>query len=281
MARKEIGVDELIARAVNEGLRAISERHPLFKYNPEFVARHVDEKKLREKINEIYDYVKERDGNVNSEYILEKIANYVASGQAFDKFGKEIIIKPLAFKRSLEEEAQSGSLWNIISGKRRKSRAELNGINYLENVAGAVQDLYSLFKTGDYAQRMPELAKAVTTVYDMGFLDPAVDILKSYGLMSDNKYALLKNNIKKKTKEGMENIGRGIEKYLLPQKIQKAAAAIIGISGLFVLGVSSLGMTGRITGNVVGNLSNFTGGIIGVGLIMIGIVLFWKGLKGR
>jgi len=274
--KKEVGIDELIDYGISQGLEAISERHPLFKYNQEFIVNHIDKKKLKKKRDEIYNYVKERDGQVNPEYILNELADYVATGAAFDKHGKKVIIDKIGIKETLEEKAQSSSWWDFFSGTKRNARAELDGINYLDNVTGAVGDLYNLFKTGDYAQRMPELAEAVTTVKDMGFLDPALEILDSYGLMDKNKYNLLKKSIKERTEESMTKVIGGIERYINPQQAeayQKAAAYVFGFLGIGILLASGFG--NNITGNVIGNLSNFSTGLIGGGLFLIALVLFF------
>jgi len=155
------------------------------------------------------------------------------------------------------------------------ARRKLKGEKYLDNVMASFQDLYTLFKNGDYAQRMPELTKAVTTVNDMGFLDPAVDILNSYGLIDDRKYNTLKGSIRKRTKESVETAVKGIGSYASGQAYQKAAAFILGIFGVVTLLASGTG----ITGNVIGNLSNSSFSLIGGGFVLVAVILFFMSSK--
>jgi len=260
--KKTINVNNIINSAIEEGISAIMEHHPRFKENQEYILRHIDRKKLSKRVGEIY----EKMGAPNEEklkYLYEEITNYVASGGAFDEAGKEVILKS-----GLEEKARSGFFKGFFA------RRKLAGEKYLDNIVTSFQDLYSLLKSGEYAQRMPEVAEAVTTVYDMGFLDPAVDVLKHYGLIDERKYNTLKKSIREKTKEGTEGVVSGIEKYATYQKV---AASIFGILGVLILIVSGAG----ITGNVIGNLSNSTTGIVGGFLILVSLILFFKGKRKK
>ena len=170
----------VINSAIEEGVSTIVENHPRF--DQKYILKHIDNKILKDKIEEIY--------------------------------------------RNMDE------------GKKRFSaRKKLKGEKYLDDVVGAFQDLYSLFKTGDYARRMPEVAGAVTTVYNMGFLDPAVDVLKHYNLIGKRGYNVLKKNIRKETERGVEEAVSGIERYA---GYQKVAASILGIFGILILISSAL-----------------------------------------
>ena len=258
---KKQSTNSIINNAIEQGIDVILELHPRFKENQNYILRHIDKKKLNEKIEKIYENTRERgwSNEKKLEYIRKELTDYVATGAAFDEAGKEVILKS-----GLEEKARSG-LFRGWSARRR-----LEGEKYLDNVIVAFQDLYSLFKTGEYAENMPEVADAVTTVYEMGFLDPAVDVLKHYNLISPKKYKVLKGSIREKTEEGIGRAMSGIEKYATHKKV---AAFILGILGILVLISSGI----RITGNVVGNLSNTTTGIIGFFLILISLVFFiWK-----
>ncbi|MDP7521185.1 MAG: hypothetical protein QF567_03040 [Candidatus Pacearchaeota archaeon] len=265
--KKGVNESDIINSAIQEGISEIIEHHPKFKENQEYIARHIDNKRLNKKVGEIYKNIEKNQEQLSHEeritYLYKELTNYVASGSAFDDLGKEVILK-----KGLEEKAKSGFFRGF--GARR----ELKGEKYLDNVVESFQDLYALFKKGDYAQRMPELAKAVTTVYDMNFLDPAVDILKHYGLIDKQKYNLMKKSIRQKTTKEAGNIVGGIEKYLTPQKV---AVSILGIFGVGLL-ISS-GM--NITGGVIGNLSSGTTGLIGGFLFLISLALFFKGSKRK
>ena len=121
---------------------------------------------------------------------------------------------------------------------------------------------------------MPELAEAVTTVYRMGFLDPAVDLLRHYGIIDREKYSIIKDNIKEKTEENVRKTISGIEKYT---EYKKAAGIVSGISGILLLIASST----KITGGIIGSPSNTITGIIGTGLILLSLILLIKSFKKR
>ncbi len=268
--RRGFGANEIINSAISEGIGEIMENHPQFKQHQEYILRHLDYNKLNEKIEDVYEHIEKKGkrwpDEKKAEYLHKEISDYVATGAVFDEAGKEIILKG-----SLEEKAKSGSLFDILSLRRRKARNNLEGEKYLNDTLRAFQDLYTLFKTGDYAKRMPEVAEAVSTVYDMGFLDPAVDVLKYYGLIKDKRqYDALKNAIIERTRESREKVVSGIEAYATGQAYKKAAAFIFGIAGILALLASGAG----ITGGVIGNLSNSTAGLIGVGLIITSLALF-------
>lgn len=260
--------NNIVDSAVKEGISAIMKHHPRFRKYEEYILNHINTKKLNQKIKKIYERIKNKkdwDEEKQTEYLYEELSDYVATGAAFDEEGKEIILKS-----SLEEKAKSGFL------KRSRARKTLEGEEYLDGTLNAFQDLYSLFKTGGYEERMPELAEAVTTVNDMGFLDPAVDILKYHGLIDARKYNILKKNVRKRTEEGVEKTLMGIERYVMPQKIAVAVLGIFGLSLLFVFGR-------RITGGIIGSSFNgttigFFGGIL---LLIASLILFLKIPKNK
>ncbi|MCK5149469.1 hypothetical protein KAJ87_00905 [Candidatus Pacearchaeota archaeon] len=268
MAKRKKRVDEsqIINSAVEEGVNTILGRHPRFKENQEYILKHIDLKKIKNKIQDLYENLEEKgieSDKKRSEYIHNEIADYVATGSAFDEAGKGTILKS-----GLEEKAKSGFFKGLFA------RGTLKGEKYLDNVLDSFQDLYLLFKKGDYSQRMPEVAEAVTSVYDMGFLDPAVDVLKHYGLINEGKYNNLKKSIRNKTKKGAESVVSGIEKYATYQKV---AASIFGIFGIGLLILSGA----KITGAVIGNFFNSAIGLIGGFLTLISLILFLKVSKKK
>jgi len=246
--------------AVQQGIESIIEEHPRFANFQDYLLKHLDKKKIEEKAYELYEKVSEKGMNKKDaeRYIYQEITNYITSGSALDEKGKEIILK-----NSLEE--KTGFLHKLFH------RPESNGEKYLDNTMEAFHDLYALFKSGDYAQRMPELTESVSVLHDLNFLDPAVDVLKSYGLIDSRKHKFLKENIYKRVGEESKKVTEGIERYIVPQKI---AASIMGFVGIILIALNS-----KITGAVIGNPEARLSGFVGILILFISLGLFLKSGK--
>ncbi len=200
--------------------------------------------------------------------------NSAASGKFLDDAGKEVILR-----QSLEERA--------IRGPRiRESQEILRGEQYLDHALAAFKDLYALMKTGDYVHHMPELAKAVNTVYNLGFLNSSVDLLRHYGFVDNKRYEMLKKNIHKKAQISVSETQAAIEHYSAPEQKEedkgkkvreyasRTAAVILAITGLSFLFSSS-----AITGNVTGISLNNSLSLIGISFLAVGIALFLATLR--
>jgi len=266
--KKEDSSKRLIDGAIEEGMDAILKHHPKFRGAVEYIEKHIDKKRLAHGISEIQRYIAEKGENWNeeqrAEFMYKNLANYVASGGAFDDSAKEVILKG-----SLEEKAnETKPGWFGL--RKRQLQREVEGEKCLDKVTDAFGDVYSLMKSGDYAQRMPELAQAVGTIYDMGFLDSTVDVLQEKGLLNRGQYSAIKRAIKERREEAIEESGEHIKKYIEPRKV---AASIIGLSGLSVIIMSRA----SITGNVVGvSSNNIVSGLFGITLLIISIIIFLK-----
>lgn len=272
MALKGGQADNVIDDAIEGGIEAILQQHPRFKDNQDYILGHIDRKRLKEGIGRLEAGIYEEEKRSKKQFSDEEkkallyhgLANYVASGGAFDDIGKEVILK-----NSLEEKAKRGwfsGLW---------ARRILEGEKYLDKVLDAFKNLYALLKSGDYAQRMPEVAQAVTTVYDMGFLDSAVDVLKQYSLIDGRKYEMLKHSIHEKAKAYVKETEKGVEKYTQ----HKVAATIFGIIGIFIILISGAGVTGAVIGGIKGNI---IGALLGTTLLCVsGLLSFVRAEKIR
>jgi len=250
---------DIIDAAIGSGIDAIVEHHPKFRGAEEYITKHIDKKRINKGLRRIEEYVVEKGGDWDEEkkakFIYKNLANYIASGRAFDDSAKEVILK-----NSLEERA----------GGRRRGRDELEGEKYIDQAGEAFRDIYSLMKSGDYEARMPELAEAVTNIYNIGFLDTALDILKSKGLLDDRKYGLIKESIRERSEEEQEKFGHEMKRYLAPRKV---AATIFGILGAGLVVLSGRGITGNVIGLSNGNV---IGGVVGILLLVVSGILFLK-----
>ncbi len=252
--QKKIDLGKVINSAVEEGIEAIIEHHPRFKAQEDFLVSHIDKKKLKEHVGEAIEELQEYETETQQIEAIKKLyentAGYIASGELFTDKGKELVLRK-SWERDAKKWFGGGTARDILSGEK-----------YLDDVMGSFRELYSLFKSGDYAERMPELASAVATVYDMGFTDAAVNILYENGLMNKGKYKAFKRAIRERTKQGVKTTEEVLTKYFMPEKV---AAGIFGIVGVGILVLSGA----NITGNVIGSQLNNSLGILSGVLLLI------------
>lgn len=260
--QRKLDLGQIVNSAVEEGIDAIIERYPRFADQEELLAHYIDKKKIngyvKGVIKELKTYRDEKKATKFLNEFYNELAGYVAAGEVFSEEGKEVILRESWEKRA-RRWFTGGAAREVLRGER-----------YLDKVMASFRDLYHLFKTRDYAQRMPELAEAVATVYDMGFADAAVNVLYEKGLMNERRYKFLKNVIAERVKEGAEYTQKKLQDYIVPQK---AAAVIFGILGLGVILASN-----KITGAFIGTSGTniFTLALGGL-LLIIGILLWcWK-----
>ncbi len=283
MGKEDVESMDPVDSAVKYGIYEILKNNPVFGNNPEIINRYMDSKKLNSAIKEMSKTLNTNlaTRNLSDEekisYLHKNISDYVSSGRAFTDKGQKIILKG-----SLEEKAKQGGFVRemIVNPVVNLFSKKSDGEKYLDKTMNAFHDLYTLMKSGDYAQRMPELAEATQTIHDMGFLDTSLDILKEYGIIKDERqYNFLKKSLGYKTKEAEKQAVSSIEKYILPQQVQKAAAVVLGVCGATLLFISQPG----ITGNVISarNLPSLTAGFLGIIFIISGITIGFLTIKGK
>jgi len=271
--------NQLYNAAIQDGLRHLVGQRPRLSGLEDYIAKHIDPAKLREVIGGINNHIRQQEkkgkqlsDEDKAKLIYENLANYVASGGVLDRAGQEVILK-----KSLEGKVSKSALRSLFS------RESLDGDKYLDNVVGAFRDVYGLLKTGDYAQRMPELAYAVATIYDLGFLNAAVDVLAQQGLIDERRYRVIKKAVKEKTKVAASAATVAMEKYATQQQAQaknqqqtqakKIAASILAVLGAGLLVVSGV----NITGNVIGSsFNNFSGMLTGLLFLFAAFLIFIK-----
>lgn len=252
--------EKLINSAIQYGLGVLAKDHPSF--NLEYIKNHVDERALKEKLEEISEeigtggFFEGRKGKK----LYKTLADYVASGNVLDDEGKKVILRG-----GLEEKAKSGFFRGFFA------RRELKKEKYLDKVIGAFKDLYLLISTGNYADKMPELTEAATTIYRLDFFDSAMDILNSRGVMSNRKYKLIKKKIRETIESTAEPVLKNPENYF-----QQATAAILGGLGLLLFFASS-----TITGGVIGSMENNEIRLIGAVLFFIALFILFLIVKKK
>lgn len=263
----------VINKAVQRGMNALVKDHPRFSESQEYLMKHLDQERLEQGVYRIQQEIYEQEDvspEQASQMFYDAVSNYVASGAVFDDNARNVLLRG-----GLEEKTEdsSNTSWMArLLGKGNQSR-ELEGEKYFDQVTSAFGDVYTLMKSGDHSKRMPELAQSAGTLYDMGFLDNALEVLYTRGLINEGDYDTVKTSIRDRTKYESEKAGKLIGKYAMAQQAQKAAAGLLGIIGIGLIISTQQGITGNIIKNSLGNIGT---GILGIVSLIISLVLFLK-----
>jgi hypothetical protein len=263
MAKKEHkdSKKEFVNNAVNEGINAILKDHPVFGESRDYIAKHIDMRRLGERINEIYDEITEKHKYWNDrrklEYMHHAIADYVATGNAFDERGQETI-----FRKSLEERAGNGFLKGIFA------RRELKGERELERKLVAYHHLYDVVEKSGLSEEVPEVYEALKRMRILGgTVAPAIESMKYDGLINEKTYRAYKRNIKESVAINEPIIHKGLENYVTPQKV---AAMVLG-----VFGIVSFALKANITGGVISNYMTSDSFFLGIFSVVVALLLFF------
>ncbi len=262
----KIDPNEIASSAIEYGISAIVRNHPRFRGFD--LSEYIDQKRLTTQVREAYERLK-RTGRLNSDginYLHRKIADYVASGEAFDEVGRELVLK-----KGLEEKAKEKGILNIFS--RRRAKEELEGIKSLDRKLGAYGRVHKAFEEGG-GYGMSELRKPLEYLGRAGFLHAALEIEKEEGSISAAEYRRLSKNIAGGVKESHGEYLSKLEKYA--QYSNEIAAAILGIFGIGIFLFSGAEITGNVVGGTTGNITGVFTGII---LLAVSGILFLRSFK--
>jgi hypothetical protein len=265
MPRKNEGgldLESVIGSAVGEGISSITQNHPRLKGQEQFLSRYIDKKTLSQyagKFAKKYQEIDDKDKPRFIEDFYKNLSGYVASGEMFDEKGKKLILRDGWKKRA-----------RMPWFGRTNAKEIVNGEEYLDKTIDSFRDLYDLMATTGYGERMPELAKAVKTVYEAGFWDAAINVLYENKKINDKKYLTLKRALKQKVESGVNATARHLEEYL------GTAAVVFGGIGLIVILATAL--ANGITGNIIGitNTNSLPALIFGIVSLISGIFLWSK-----
>lgn len=263
-----IDLGQIVNSAITEGIDSIIKDHPRFEGYEAFLMKQVDKKKLNDYLGEageelqkkLEGYENPKDAKKELKDFYDKTAKYIP--EALTEKGKELILRNSSKK--------DAGRWFFGVNARKL----LKGEDYLDKTMGAFSQLYELSKSGDYAQRHPEFVQAVSTVYDMGFFDTAVNVLYQEGKMNKKKYHELKKVITERTKQGEKYVMENLEQTVSPN-YKKAAAIILGLIGVGILLSSN-----SITGNVIGNSTTTSIPALILGAVTL-ILGGWLGFKRK
>lgn len=282
--------DIIIQNAVEQGLSKLLEDNPRFHSMRDYIGNHIDPGKVSSQFT-YYVAKAHKLGLTNPAHVYafvgKKLASYIGNGGALDNVAKEGILR-----KSLRSDAKGTSaeiggwtehpilkLESWVKHPIQNLRYGLpfgRHVQYVDRAASAFKEIYEMFKTGDYAERMPELHAAAEQVDRAGFLDAAVGVLKHYKMLSGAGALMLRERVRGYTKRGVEAGKEAIKKYTR-EKTAAATAAIIGI-GMFV--ITGMGLTGNVVGDGVAHPS-VLGISLGVLFIAIALLILAKIGKNR
>lgn len=256
------GIQDIVNSAIEEGVEDIINNHKRFRNHGNFLLTHIDKSRLKKEANKLYNLAKNKglSDQEQMKYIHSNLTDYVSSGGAFDDFAQTKILKV-----GLKQQAKKG-LFGIIA------RNKLNKEDKFDNILAAGQELYQLFKSGEYSDKLKDVGKAAKVLNDMHYLDNMAEILEEYGV-AEGKYNFMKKQMRSLAEYEHKQIIIGMENYLTQQNMAASILAILG--GIFL---TFFGMQG-ITGNVIGNstiFEDFIGVIIGIFLLALAFLLFRK-----
>jgi len=258
--------EQIMEDPVKAGIQSIYDSHKSIRDMN--ISKYIDGRRITRAAYDLRKDLKkreERERNPISEeqkqqYIYHGVANLVASGGAFNEGGNKILLE-----KSLEELAKKGTR----TIRRGEAKELLKGEKYLENTLEAFQKLYQIFSAGQIAEKMPELYKAVETVYHAGVMNTAINVMFHHDIIDDKEYKQLKylvlekvKNAGKGTKEQIKHYAEAKEQTPEAIKSEKrkynAAASILAILGISLITLSGF----NLTGNVIGSNFNVPTGIV-------------------
>jgi len=273
--------------AIKKGVDIIVDANPRLKNYESFIVKNISKKNLNNQIGELKDYLSKRDDlddNSKEDLFYNNLVDYVSSGESLNRGAKEIILKKSILEREkkwfggknqgtykfynpIKHPIKALGSWKTLRPLVRPGRT-LHGLNKLENTLGAFNNLYQLAEH----QGADEIGvkKSMKTIDTLGnFASPALDVLKEYGLINNWKYSKLNKALTKRVhKESKYTIGK-LQDYITDYKV---AASILGLFGFGLIAASGL----RLTGNVIGGVSNLGAGLIGGLFLLIATGLFLR-----
>lgn len=274
---------ELIQAAINEGMAYIAENHPELAKAGDYIGRHVDQRKLRERVRTIQGFLQKNASDWSDEerakFMYENLAGYVAAGEIFDDSARRVILEG-----GLEKKTEREGSWWTGRGQKHSEKSD-----NLQQVTGAFRDLYDIMRSGDYAERMPELYKSVAQMQDLGFMKTAIEVLRSRDLLTEGNYNALNRAIEKRVQETSDRATTLMSEYISPKQKEEEeigereergerregaqfprrgykgraiAAAIIGVVGLGLVLASNIRLTGNVLGTTAANTAVGFGGLL-------------------
>lgn len=279
--KKQFSEEDLINNAVKAGLQSLISRPGMENANV-FITHNLDKEKVYSAVDEMKNELKNRKITSPEEQykiIYKGIASYVASGNALKDKGRKIL-----FEKGYKGKLDQNMLEKIASFFKPN---KFEGERYFEKALNAYGDMYDILSQDEVAQQeIPELTKAAKAMKMYGFLDTALNIFKTHGMMDEKLYKQLSQELYQKTTVKAHKGMKGIEQYILSKDeneneekkevYQKVASLMIFLFGLTLV-ITKI----RMTGAAVGTITNLTLGLLGMGLVALALLIFLKSQKKK
>ena len=272
-------LDKTIRPASEFAIKTIAEDYPAFASSAPYIASHIDQNRVMDKFYELYGQVKDskKDRKDKEKFIFNGIANYIASGEAFDEQGNEII-----FGKGLNE--KTGFFHRMIKRQRLKGERELNSKMRMMN------EVYNLVTSNpeEYSKLAPGVMKRAVYLKRANLMQPLAKILKSHGNMSEREIRNFYRDVNAYAKENIPEMKEEMNSYLRIEKNEgnsggqkgnasklESMAQAAAILSFFGFGLVLARLPG-ITGSVINSSGLFSdvGSLIGSIILLLGIGLF-------
>ena len=267
---KQTNEEKIITSALQYGMQELLKENPIFEDHGALVSTYVDQRKLKGRLDEIYEAHglkgKKELSEEDQKYLTREIADYFVSGAALTDKGQEVVLG-----KGLEAKVEKPSFWSWFGISKKKS--SLQGIEYLNNAIKTTRELSYLLKDKDMLKSMPEIAKPLAELERVKLMYPVLRVLEANGLIDKDKYYELANKAHEIAKETSAKIKTGVES-IFDKPAMKVAAAVLGFLGILVIG-SNL----TITGNLIGNLPKTPPSFLGIIFLVVALGLFLFNIK--
>ena len=254
-----IDLNRVANSAVREGIKALTDSHPMFRGLGGYIASNIDQDALREKIEDAYTFVSQSKVPQDQKiaYLRKEIANYVASGEVLNDGAKEVVLN-----RGLEAKARQGGWKNFLG--RRVAKSQLEGVRYLEETIDTFSQIYGVLASGElHGPEVTALAEEARDIKDIGSLYAIGRIMHNKGILNDRDYNAWHTGIVRGVKERRVRFKTQYEEVTA----QKLAASIMATLGLIFIAFFGFSMTGNVVGDATTSLEDIFG--IGVGVVFI------------
>jgi 5-bromo-4-chloroindolyl phosphate hydrolysis protein len=279
-------LDKAIGPASEFAINTIAKDYPAFAGSAPYIASHIDKRRVTNKFYELYGQVKDSNKNYGKkeEFIFNGIANYIASGEAFDDEGNEII-----FGKGLNE--KTGFFHRMMRRQRLKGERELNDKMRMMN------EVYNLVTSNpeEYSKLAPEVMKRAVYLKRANLMQPLAKILKSHGNMGEREIKNFYKDVNAYARENIPEMKEEMKGYLRVEKNEEGsnrhqrnqskletmaqAAAILTFFGFGLILVRIPGITGSVINS--SGLFSDVGSLIGSIILLLGIALFLVSRKYR